>query len=413
MIFGIKLGIFMITSKKLRHFILMALIVAIPVHSESFFGYYKGLFHGQVSTKTKIGIGLVGSVIVCALIKYAMYKRDALRGIDIQELEVESLIKAVENNDKALILMLLKYGVPINKKDDSCGLTALEVAVAHDSTLVEFLLEKANCVNRKEIVDEVLFFAIKQGGLNESGNKSIELLFQDQTSAPRIRGALLAHAAYHANKEGLDFFIRYGKKRGQFKEKYLYDALFQLVRSFSSFKKRNGIEMLMDDYGVDINKKQRDIRANLNDPAYKHIDTPLTMAILVGAPRTVRFLLEKGAELEITDEVSAYDYVEDIDKFSNYHASKNQVYTILDNHRRTLAEKYLRGTQKKVYAHLSADTTGIVMQYVDPVYPLMQKRPLMSLKHVEDGTSKDMRYDHMNDSFKGLDRGDFDEKDGK
>lgn len=405
----------MITSKKLRCFVLMALIVVIPVHSENFFGYCKRLFHGQISTKIKIGIGLVGSVITYALIKYAMYKRDAAffkkRDIDIKELGVENLIKAVEKNDKALIIMLLKYGVPINKRDDSCGLTALEVAVAHDSTLAEFLLEKANCVNRKEIVDEVLFFAIKQGGLNENGNKIIELLFQDQTSAPRIRGALLAHAAYHANKKGLDFFIHYGKKTGQFKEKYLYDALFQLVRSFSSFKKRNGIEMLMDDYGIDINKKQRDIRAKPNDPAYKHIDTPLTMAILVGAPRTVRFLLEKGAELEITNEVSAYDYVEDIDKFSNYHASKNQVYTILDDHRRTLGEKYLKGTREKIYVHLSADTTGIVMEYVEPVYPLMQKRPLMSLECAEDGTRKDMSYDHMNNSLKGLDRGD--EKDEK
>ena len=83
------------------------------------------------------------------------------------------------------------------------------------------------------------------------------------------------------------------------------------------------------------------------------------------------------------DGVSAYDYVE-ASKYANDDRYKAGLYAILDNHRRTPAKKYIEEAHKEIYKHLTKDTTGIVMQYVEPVYPLATERPLKSFEFVND-----------------------------
>ncbi|MFI5333527.1 MAG: hypothetical protein ACHQVS_05510, partial [Candidatus Babeliales bacterium] len=84
--------------------------------------------------------------------------------------------------------------------------------------------------------------------------------------------------------------------------------------------------------------------------------------------------------------INAYDYVEDMhEHIPVRYKSKKQVYTILDNHRRKLAKKDTPEVRAVVSAVLSGDTAGIVMQYVGPVYPLIDVRPLTSFELVNDG----------------------------
>lgn len=206
----------------------------------------------------------------------------------------------------------------------------------------------------------------------------------DPQSAPEVCGYGLSTAA-RCNREAFDFLMQYGKNTKRFEE-HINKALFNVISVSSKYTKCMDLELLIE-YGADINAK-------IPYLPNKKIQTPLTFAITVGNAKIIYFLLKKRAQIEVEDGISAYDYVGDISKYS-VHLSKEHVCTTLDNHRRDLAKRYRPEVRQAVYTHLPQDPTGIVMQYVDPVYyPLMRERPLKSFEHDDnDGTKEAIEFE--------------------
>lgn len=364
------------TPKQIQYLILVTLIFALPAYPKNLFSYCADAFqfakqsvvdvaNGEASTKKTIGVGLAALAIVYALIKcvlskyHSVYKKyDVIdknitteqnqickNKIDYKALRQKEIEKRIKENANSLKRLLKGSGIFL----DDALIHAIENIKNDYAAEHAYLLSMINilqCIESKE-------------------SNLISIIW----SRPEI----------------LDCLINHSIKTRNLPQWQITDGLWAAAWKDSAVDKRGGIGVLIK-YGGDINRKIPGIPNPHPRPSYyERTRTPLTDAILKGTPSIVKIFLEYGADIEINPGTSAYDYVEDVGKYGGYHKSKEQVYAILDNHRREIADKYRKRARAAVYTHLPQDPTGIVMEYVEPVYPLMDKRPLTRFELVDDG----------------------------
>lgn len=374
------------TLKSIKCLILVALMIATPVHSDSFFDTcIKGIAFGvggqlvveivkaPRSAQIKIGVGLTALIGIYALIRYIIYKHDAAffekRGIKIESIKGSfvELTKAVENNDAYLVYKLLKYGALVNPYGHGAYFTVLGTAISEDHTLLDLILRNAEDVD-KELAKSALNVAVEESIRSENAVKSIEVIVrQNKHIAPIIDGDVLSRGALKGPKT-LNVLIELNRKLGKFKKTDLNQAVFHLVEQDLKMSRRDSMELLIKQ-GADIDAKQK------MKFSFRQV-TPLANAILIESLPMIQFFLEKGASLEITPERNVYDCIK------KGYGSGKQIHATLDNHRREIADKYTQEVRTEVNKHLFAGPAGIVMGYVESVYPLMDKHPLESF---EDG----------------------------
>lgn len=330
----------MINSKKLRYFILASLIITMPVHPKNLFNYCTDAYqltkqsvvdvvNGQATTRTKIVIGAallsISALLIYMVTKYtkevpevkpkptpAELEREADeaffggKGINIYSISGKHLIKAINDNDKELILMFLKHRIDIGCCYVNFDESPLAAAIMKDAVLVDLLLKNAKNINER-LIDDAICFAIKKGRLINTPNKSFQILLK-YTKEPYV---FLGDAASH-NTNALEFLIQYGKSQAILMQADFDAALFSAVRQWSHKEQQKGMKMLIQ-HGANVNRKRLVQGARFSDPIHRQIKTPLSEAVLHGSAWTVRFLLKHNAQLvEPESNVSVYDYFEDV-----------------------------------------------------------------------------------------------------
>lgn len=374
----------MIIPKKLRYLVFASLVITMPMYPIDFLEYCKSLFYDQTFTKRKIYLG-VTAILLITLIRYIHVKTFLdKKCIDIDDIGRYDLNNAIKENDIPLILMLLRYKAPIaiNEEYPNFEGSPLAIAIAKDASLTKLVLENGINIDQKTL-NAALLFAIKKGGLDNSVNKSVELLL------PYISGSItsfLDTAAFH-NPQALELIIQHNNVT----KKDLNHALFSIAQEDSSKQRRKNIKLLIK-HGANVNQKELILDAPTSDPAYKQVRTPLSEAVSKGSAQTVRVLLKYGAQLvDSTTDISAYDYLKDVSTNSDGERKRKELRVkVLDNYRRKLAKNYGHEVYNALYAcNLTKDTVDIISGYVILPYPLKKEYPLKSLSYVYNGCDSD------------------------